>query len=326
MNWVYVGKEQAMRHKLYGVGGWLLLLQIIVVVGLLASLGTASTFEDHILAGGYIPPHLNPAKFVDYLYFLVFLNAAQAVAFFCLLYFKPKNSRKILIVLSAANLPIIFIVSVLFGSYQDFHYLYFRQENLYSVLTYLVWTVVLVGYFYKSKRVRCTFDHSVKQSDVSGYEFESVSGSSWSAANGIKAIDTSSLSDADWQQISQQFANERDEGLWTRLFVKHEGNESAAKLEYFKVKAEKITENLTHATASPVKEVTLEDLAVTLRKSADQGRQIGMYKYHEISGYFVLETLDYFIFYKTLEKLRAAVDSLSFYDAEAPDVIKKIQR
>lgn len=160
-DWVQLTKEQAKKHKLYGVGGWLIVFYIFFALNLLPGIGHANNAVYQYYRGTPSEVGYNPFAFVTSseqvfgLQILGWIQFALYLSVFILAVSKNHNFRRVSTVLFVAFViikPVTLAVTMNFADFLMFPF-------------YLLFIGVTLLYINLSKRVRVTFDWTVKSTD-----------------------------------------------------------------------------------------------------------------------------------------------------------------
>lgn len=266
--WLTVAPEEARQNKLYGIGGWLIVFLVSLLLGVLTHIGQVSTMAASagITLGQLFRtdhPFVTLLKVEFGIHFLMI-----AAIFYCLFTKHPKT-RNIVTIALAANWPAAMLASAIIphGMHGELGLAYF-QGFVQWVMTCAIW----ISYFQRSERVRVTFEYSILSNatpNSPSYQASSPPNSTISnSENSAPRIPTHSHGDRsdtikdiapynihnktehtpmtqegfDEDAIYETVANEVEsgntqKGLWTRLYVENDGDDNNTKLQYIKERA-----------------------------------------------------------------------------------------
>lgn len=152
--WSRVTAEEAKKHPLYGVGGWLSCFASVLVVGLIQQIQPIAlqAFHDVGPANWWVfnTPIIRALKFALVIY------ALAAIIIYLLLFSRHRNFRLVSSFILLSIWPAQAFRSILDPSPTV------ADALAISFLSYVLHCVVGVTYLQRSKRVRVTFEHSVK--------------------------------------------------------------------------------------------------------------------------------------------------------------------
>lgn len=226
--WVQVSLEQAKQHRLYGIKGWLLVFLIGSLLGflsyLVATIGPLTSAKvDWATLSRLIP---NAANFILLSGLLIF---ATTLAIFVLALQKHKSFRVVSIWIVVLLFPAIATLELLFpfeGSV---------GAVLQSILPWVVSCAVWVSYLQLSRRVRVTFENTVRSDEL--------------VQNGVTAskqysrASSSTPSSDDWASALAEYESERREkGLWAKLYAENNGDEAKTKAGYLSIRAARLSD------------------------------------------------------------------------------------
>lgn len=235
--WQKVSIEQARQHPLYGVGGWLIVFSIGLLLGLLKDLGAVNG-EAH--RAGMTMAELfaidDPA--VAYLKLAFGLQTLVIVVIYWFLFSKRPSFRKVATALLLAGWPTAALLGLIHP---------FPELGAGLALGFFSWVLscaVWVTYLQRSKRVRVTFEHClpIKQPGgaVTGKSATSPVDALTEPAVSIGAISHLKAAPAEefWSTALAEFEGAaRRPGLWARAFAEAQGNEAAGKAAYLQIRA-----------------------------------------------------------------------------------------
>lgn len=155
--WVQLTKEQAMQHKLYGSGGWLIVFYVLFVWNILAAVGHSARVvneQSGSLGISVLVPSTNPVVFgvqlVDWFQFALYAT----ILFLALT--KKTNFRKLSNILLVTFVLLKPLILFLTGNFVE----------LVSFPFYLFFIGCVLLYLNVSKRVRVTYEWMVKSTDT----------------------------------------------------------------------------------------------------------------------------------------------------------------
>lgn len=224
-NWKIVDKEEAQQHPLYGIGGWLLVFALGLVLGSLYTLGTVAQIANALGTdfGGMTSSDHPLAEFG---LVIAFVQLAGTAAIFTLLVLKHSSFRVVSSLVMLLSWPVI----ALLGFLNPFPGLgsIVAQGSLSWLLTCAVW----VTYLQRSARVRVTFEHCVRA------EGSAIKGE---VAGSHNTLGKSGPPDECWAEALKEFeGGDRRQGLWARTYAEANGNESIAKASYLAARAQEL--------------------------------------------------------------------------------------
>lgn len=159
--WVQLTKAQAKTHKLYGVGGWLILFYIFFVLNMIAGIGQGNQaahkfFSANDIVGG------NPFAFITLdtkTFGLQLLGWIQCLIYFVVMYFALTANHNFRKYANVLLLGFVFLKPVLLVLTMNF-------MELIEFPFYLFFIGAVLLYLNLSKRVRVTYDWTVKRTDA----------------------------------------------------------------------------------------------------------------------------------------------------------------
>ena len=154
--WNTVPHEEAKQHKLYGVGGWLYVLLLQMGLGVLAAISNWVTFKQQYAE---MPPAQQAINDVVLAFNNVQVVLSVILGLMIALTMISEWSRFRL--LTSAILAIGFPLALLIAAAMDVPTTGQLAEHGFP--PYAVMCLIWLPYLHFSKRVRVTFDHSVKQ-------------------------------------------------------------------------------------------------------------------------------------------------------------------
>lgn len=271
--WTSISQNEAVKHPLYGVKGWLLFFAIGNFLGPLLSLGQVNSIaREHDTTIGNLLSIDIPA--ITFLKAALFLELALAVVILFLLITKNSYFRKIAVFGRLSFWPLLGLVALSQGIAET-------GESLASI--FIPWALscaVWVPYLQRAERVRVTFEQCVRtivspnsnlptntstpsanhnlvetaspdltivpinrpvQFDCKAVKLKNIPIQKDIPMNQIEtsysAIDEDSL----YATVADELeSGTTDKGLWTRLFAECGGDEKQIKVLYIKRRFEKL--------------------------------------------------------------------------------------
>ena len=127
-------------------------------------------------------------------------------------------------------------------------------------------------------------------------------------------------SDVIWAEIYKEFeSEERNLGLWARLFSQHEGNETKAKAEYLKIRFDSKLEELKKAASSSQNDAKIFARKDYVNKSEETCIKDNVFDLYTSSGYEIYvfpngnAAYKRFKVYKVYESKDAAINAIKIY-------------
>ena len=235
--WQKVSIEQARQHPLYGIGGWLVLFTIGILLSLLKELGAVNG-EAH--KAGMTMTELfaidNPA--VAYLKLAFGLQTLAIIVIYWFLFSKHPSFRKVATALLLAGWP----TAALLGLIYPFPGLGFSLAS--GFFSWVLSCAVWVTYLQRSKRVRITFEHCVTIKQPGGAVTVKSAAPAVdvltepAVAKGAISHSRAAPAEEFWSTALAEFEGaSRRSGLWARAFAEAQGNEAAGKAAYLQFRA-----------------------------------------------------------------------------------------
>lgn len=223
--WKTVTKEEAKQHPLYGIGGWLLVFALGLVLGTLYTLGTVAQISDALgTSVGGLTSTDHPLASLGLV--IAVVQLAGTAIILALLVSKQSRFRVVSSVIMLLSWPVIALLSLL-NPFPGLGAI-IVQGGFAWLLTCAAW----VTYLQRSVRVRVTFENCVRK------EESTVRGG---AAISQNSLSTSTPSDEFWAEALKELdGSDRRQGLWARSFAEANGNESIAKAFYLKARAQEL--------------------------------------------------------------------------------------
>lgn len=259
--WRVIPTEEAKKHPLYGVGGWLLfLIAGMMVIGPLLNAGRINA--EILSAENQYPAlvSLNEWKTYKLATWWTFAIAAALSFYGGLGLVQDKNwtavskAKAILWICGpVASVALGLLVPIFaFGNAQGI-----GVEFIWPLIVSLIGASIWTAYLSNSQRVRLTYEHSVLcESSAAGDALatrQSPSISSKPIKSQIKHMpdvntqtsvhvtQTTQIDEEFWAKALAEYdGRTRRPGLWARVFSEADGNEALAKASYLKCRAEEM--------------------------------------------------------------------------------------
>ncbi|MDM7943994.1 MAG: DUF2569 family protein [Hydrogenophaga sp.] len=288
--WIKVSDGEARQHELYGIRGWLLFNLIGTVLGALFSLAMMNA--PFVRSG----TTLNQLRIESPNFYIVYMVIGIGVIVPSTLYIwamlsKWSNFRKVAILCLLVPYPIILLTALAYPS---------QGVLVQLLLNSAVWggsAVVWVLYLQRSRRVRVTFEHTIRFDDPMLEEkLEGGKASGMSDSSGSKLSNTSTLppswtpgasvgrnggfddeisSDIElkaWEAALNEYEGpQRERGLYAKLYVENDGNESKVKTAYLKRRVEEISE-VRNIRSVQEKSIEMAALAKNIDAAIESGK------------------------------------------------------
>ena len=243
-NWQKVPIDQAQRHPLYGVGGWLLVFAFGLLLSFMKDVGAvrAEAYKAGLTIGDLLSLD-DPA--VSYLKLAFGLQFLIVVGIYWLLFFKHPSFRKVTIGLLLGSWP----AATLLGHIHPFPGL--GGALGLGFLSWVFSCAVWVTYLQRSQRVRVTFEHRIaaSASDLSQISSRpAVAGPFGTPAlassaeiappphhSSMQPQPAATPEEELWAIAAQEMDSQgRRAGLWAKAFAEAQGNEPTARANYLK--------------------------------------------------------------------------------------------
>jgi hypothetical protein len=244
-HWQKVSPEQARRHPLYGVGGWLAVFSVSLLLGLMRDIG-ALRGEAHKLNAGLFELLSLDHPAVTYVKLMLAFQVLFVAAICWMLFAKYAGFRKLSTALLLSSWP----VSALLGTLSPF-------PGLGATLTaaFFTWALscaVWITYLHRSCRVRVTFDNYLPADELPSVSLQGTSANPQavvpSASNGELMVSALAREPTTLMRASSETTEEelwaiaaaevdssaRRAGLWAKAFAEAQANEALAKANYLK--------------------------------------------------------------------------------------------
>lgn len=233
--------EEARRHPSYGIRGWLAFFALgLLLGGFLLVIGgvVGAVLINEISLGRFLALDIPSIRFLIGNYVISVL----ATAIICwLLFSKHQSFRSVSSAVLLGIWPAEVLVGILEPSPEATKAL--ALSFLPNALSCAVW----VTYLQRSKRVRVTFEHSVKmsQGDVAGTSSLPSAPKTREAQTDTLVVDvtqpsqktTDAYEDRLYTQIAQELeANTVDKGLWTKAFAQARGDDKQTRVLYIQTR------------------------------------------------------------------------------------------
>jgi len=253
--WTSISQSDAIKHPLYGIKGWLLVLVIGPLLGLLMSLGPLNAFaRENGMSFGEVFQSRSPV--------IQFIKDATILAFFLwaadllMILTKHAKFRNISSLGRLLFFPFMIASANLNG---------FSETGDSLATTFFTWAVscaVWVTYLQCSERVRVTFENCVRsavvynsflrvRTPVSTNSHDSVAPLRPNVSSApvkkdisirpVAPIETAQDEDSLYTKVAEELeSGKTDKGLWTRLIAECDGDEKIIKVQYIKKRFEKL--------------------------------------------------------------------------------------
>ena len=265
--WVPVPKYVAKQHKLYGVWGWLLAFVIGTVIGWFLNFGQMADVAGKagLTLGEFLSMEHPVASYFKGLIWLVSAHTAIVVVMAAM---KARNFRTVVFWLLVGMGPAIWILALANEGINA------GEVIIGTIFAWLLTCAVWGTYLQRSRRVRVTFEHMVRATEVpeSGEpqprqepevnfapepQVAAVPQKNITAAvpsaHVPSVVSGPSSNEAAWAQALEEFeGNDRRRGLWAKSFAEANGDETRAKVLYLKARAHEIDQAERVATAERV--------------------------------------------------------------------------
>jgi hypothetical protein len=278
-SWTKISPDQARQHKLYGVGGWLLVFAIGSALGFLKSFG--------MLAGEAAKAGMSIGQLLDidhpamtFAKTSLWLEGIALAILYWALFSKQSSFRVIATVIAAGLFPLEAVI----GFSNQFEGL--GEAVAIGMFQWVFSCAIWLSYLHRSRRVRVTFEHCIRSDEMPvNSQTTAPTQEVRIALNPTPAINlthapitapSNSLSqdsvyhptanpqqpvmptqntsmpgnapqtpafdeDAVYEVVANEMESGKlDKGLWTRLFVEMDGDEKRTKIAYIKQRAEKL--------------------------------------------------------------------------------------
>ena len=275
--WTPISETDAKKHKLYGVRGWLLVFAIGLFLNLLRELGSLSGEARQAgMTLGQLLSISHPAVTFIKVYWLALISLVVLV--YWMMATKATAFRRLTSWILLGFTP----VTVLIGVSNSF---YGPDNAVQALIGWAVSCAVWVTYLNRSRRVRVTFEHLMREN---AQTLQATSPITSAAPNPSHTSATTSptppalprslvgvmesdsepiaaegLDEAHWAQAMEEFeGTHRRVGLWARCFTQAKGDETLAKVAYLEARVREIAQE---------QQATLEEQERSrLRKAADE--------------------------------------------------------
>lgn len=256
--WVRISPAEAEKHEFYGVGGWLWIFSLGVVLGLMANLGVirGAAFEVGLSFSEFLSLD---GPIISFFKFSAIVQFSTTVVIFWMMIAKTSGFRKVATGLLIGATPVVLLAGVIDP------FVGFGQIAVQSLVPWLLSCAVWCSYFHRSRRVRVTFEHLVRSSDlqeITNLPPNSTTRSADIFSSSSKKIDSkkliASVEDAQMSPenssvntVDEKFwadalkevdGTERRAGLWARSFAQAKGDETQAKVVYLEVRVRELAE------------------------------------------------------------------------------------
>jgi len=255
-------------HRLYGIGGWLIVFAVGLALGPLKELGVLNEEASRagITLGTLLSIDHPSIRFAKSALALQVLILAIA---YLLMAIKHSKFRNVVSLALLASWPVLLVVAIADPG-----------EGVVNAmgLGFFQWAIgcsVWVTYLQRSRRVRVTFEHLVRAENTAASSAQAQPTSA--AASGAQATHVvavhldPSYDEAPWEQAQAEVDGcGRRPGLWAKCFSEADGNEASAKARYLKYRVEQIqTQSRANAVKADAARVELETKARAERDLVD---------------------------------------------------------
>lgn len=254
--WSKIPESEAKKHPLYGVSGWLLLFAVLLPLSPLALLGTLRGEAQALGMGlGELLAVDHPA--ITHVQVSLGVQTASVFIVLWLLVQKSPAFRVVSSWLLLGSFPVVMLAGMVNPFDGQF------QGLAQAAISWAVSSAVWVTYLQRSQRVRVTFEHRVRTTQLDEQPAASPSlpipnaapfilaetptaaavfqVDAPGAASLIGSID--GASEEYWAQALQEVEGaERRPGLWARAFAHSKGVESVAKANYLETRVTELVQ------------------------------------------------------------------------------------
>lgn len=332
--WVAISAEDARKHKLYGIGGWLILLIIGTIFGALASLGSV---KGAMFDAGVDWADLGriSKNFEIFIYAVLSIQFASSAVVLWLIVAKAEEFRKISTIALLLGFPLAAAFAIVYPNAGSGAFL------AYGGIDWIVRCLIWVPYFQMSKRVRVTFEHKVRNDDAhlqslildsigsasstnggqrsevfEKYAISNAANSSTDSVTKVSEVQASSNNELDvWEAALNEYEGaNRDRGLYAKLFVEYDGDENKVKTAYLKRRAQKISQEQSAAEAKE-RSIEMASFAKAVNAAIDSGSltevEVGGRKcLRFIDGYLGFLSLNKYYVFNDVDALRLQLDAI----------------
>jgi hypothetical protein len=310
--WVKISEIDARQNKIYGLGFWLWIFLIGLILSPMGSIGKLrnAAYERKIGLEDFI--YLNELGVASHYIVIIILQCLAAIIIIPLIIGKHSAFRLASTISIAAVWPIYLLISFIFLN----HYPGLVSQQGKGTLEWLLLCAIWIAYIQRSRRVRITFENSI------------LADSNRSDAPKVN------INEKSWEHALLEFeGGDRRLGVWAKVFAESNGNESLAKAAYIAYRAPQIQEEFNKEESSASKVLKTAPSATTaykqnvrpehLKLSASECYTQGLFTEKNNSGYECI----YFTNGQTAIHF-AATDSLKIYASEVAlqDAILKIKK
>jgi len=253
--WIEVSEEQARKHPLYGLGGWLLLFAIGMLLAPIKALGDASSTAH--AAGMSLSEMLELGIPVVRSYKIAIgAQVLQTAAVLWMMLAKPAAFRPVTSWILIIGFPATAAVQLVLTPFDGSAAMMGEMSMLWA-LSCAIW----VTYLNLSLRVRVTFEHRIRSEGATNAvvaapataparEKRDVPTAQLPVHTHIHATVSSAASETtadenQWEQAAAEFDGpDRRPGLWARSFVQAQGDEVKAKVLYLAARADELARSV----------------------------------------------------------------------------------
>ena len=300
-NWKFIGFEKASQHALYGIKGWLLVFAVGNFIGPLLNLGEINAEAmRYNMSIGQLLSIKGPE--IAILQSALYQEFALAVVTIFLIFTKNQHFRLITMAGRLAFWPILGLVALSQGIAET------GNALAQSFFPWAVSCAVWVTYLQRSKRVRVTFEHCIRNDEqqiapesvptLSSYTNQENAMMPPSAKPLVASINDKSLArlavppaqntnnavnptvmntessteEDHWATaMAEVESGQRRPGVWAKAFAESEGDETKAKVAYLKSRVQQLTDAAKLSQAQ--QEATRQQAAEKARAEALERKQ-----------------------------------------------------
>lgn len=253
--WIEVSEEEARKHPLYGVGGWLLLFAIGMLLAPIKSLGDASSMAR--AAGMSLSEMFDLAIPVVRCYKIALgAQVLQTTVVLWMMLAKPPAFRPVTSWILILGFPATAAVQLVLAPFEGSAAMVGEMSMLWA-LSCAIW----VTYLNLSRRVRVTFEHRIRSDGATNtvvpapatapareprdVQTAQVPPHAHAHAPASFAASDTTAEENHWAQALAEFdGSERRPGLWARSFVQAQGDEVKAKVFYLAARADELARSM----------------------------------------------------------------------------------
>lgn len=239
--WQKVSPDEAKQNGLYGVRGWLVVFAIGLLLG---SLRSFVGLSDAALTAGMSIGELFAIDqpMVTVIKIVLAIDISSIAIIYWLLLSKHPNFRPIATWILLANWPIAVVV----GLANPFPGI--ANGLALGFFPWMVSCAVWVTYLQRSRRVRVTFEHSIRSKENGSsqmpperHPFPERTKEDQHVAPTNKDFEGTSSSEHFYEVVADELeTGNTKKGLWTKAFVEANGDDKQTKLGYIKMRMEQL--------------------------------------------------------------------------------------